>query len=199
MTLDDFARRVDMLIAGGLKQIVLTEMVATGKRAEAAGKLNATSRMRKRTGYLRNSIVGGGEIRGNDIVTYLRAGGGARDVGYARIQEQGGTVRPGPGKRFLAMPVGPALTGAGVARFASPRDVPGLRFQSIRGGAMGLLVKDYAGRGKRKTGSRSEVWYVLMRSATVPAHWYLRDARDEAATGLPDRLRARVSRTLGAA
>lgn len=145
---------------------------------ERAAKENATTSPRVRSGRLRNSIAGSYDLGLEDVVISVTAGRArsGQDVVYARIIEEGGTVVPKNGK-FLAIPVGPALTSAGVARFPSPRDVPDLRFQPIRGGAMGLLVKDYPGaRGGR--GARSEVWYVLVRSVYIRPRAYLFRARE---------------------
>lgn len=159
------------------------ELLAVALRGEAAAKVNATTAPRVRGGALRRSIKGSVER------TATQAGGGARlilDAGrdgspserYASAQEgpeDGGShtlIRPKQ-RRFLAIPINSALTGAGVPRYRSPRDVPDLRFQAIRGGSMGLLVRDVAGKGKSARGARSEVLFLLVRSVRVPATRFL--------------------------
>ena len=168
--------------AGRFRQAVEQELRATALEMQAQAQANATQRMRRRTGDLLRSIVGRVEEQGSSLELVL---GVRKDLGYPWLQEQGGTITPKRG-RFLAIPTGPALTGAGVHRYSSPRDVPGLRYQSIRGGAMGLLVRDVPGRR-----ARSEIYYILVRRVTIKPKHYLRDAYTEGTQGLNDRLRAR--------
>lgn len=142
--------------------------------AEAAAKLNATGFPRVRSGRLRSSISGTARADGESVVVSVQAGGAGQrgPVPYGRVQEEGPTIRPVNG-RFLAIPVGPAKTAAGVARYASPRDVPNLRFQPIRGGAMGRLVRDVGGRN-----ARAETWFLLVRQVKIRPKYYLRRAVD---------------------
>lgn len=169
--------------AGRFRSGLRQELEAVALEGQAQAQSYATARMRRRTGDLLRSIVGRVESSGStlDVVIGVR-----RDLGYPWLQEQGGKITPKRGK-FLAIPTGPALTGAGVHRYSSPRDVPGLRFQAIRGGAMGLLVRDVPGRR-----ARSEIYYILVRSVTIRPKRYLLDAATEARAGLPERLRARL-------
>jgi len=176
--------------------LILAELRATGLRGEGLAKQYATERLKVRTGYLRRSIQSSVKSDGGTAELALRAGGGERDVRYAALQEYGGTNVPKTGK-FLAIPVGPALTASGVPKYRSPRDVPGLRFIPILGGKMGLLVKDYAGRGKSGRGARSEVWFRLVRSVTVTGKHYLHDGFEEARKGLEDRLHDRITTLVG--
>lgn len=148
---------------GGLVTALRRELRGLALEAEGQAKENATTRPRVRGGALRRSIVGTLEGEGLTLRIVLTAGGAGPAEPYAALQEYGGEVRPRNG-RFLAIPVGPALTASGVARFRSARDVPGLRFIAIRGGAMGLLVKTTEGRR-----SRSTVYFVLVRRVKVPA------------------------------
>lgn len=147
------------------------EITTSGLRMERAAKANLTGTvLNVRTGRLRRSIRSEVKQEEGGWELALRAGGdGAADVKYARIHELGGVIRPTQ-SRFLAIPVGPALTPSGVARYASPRDVPvPLAFvQSLKG--QPLLVE--AG-GKKKAG---RVWYVLRKSVTIPARPYLAPA-----------------------
>lgn len=75
---------------------------------------------------------------------------------YAPIQEKGGIVTAKRAK-MLAIPLAPALTSAGVARYKSPRDM-NLRV-TMRGGKIFLETKT----------AKSELMYVLKKSVIVPA------------------------------
>lgn len=80
---------------------------------------------------------------------------GFAGVPYAAIQEFGGTVTAKKGK-YLAIPVGPALTPSGVAK-GPPRTFPNLRFQPMKGRPGGLLVDP-----------KGKVYFVLKASVYVP-------------------------------
>tara|TARA_Y100000310_G_C20513128_1_gene729861 strand:- start:369 stop:884 length:516 start_codon:yes stop_codon:yes gene_type:complete len=155
--------------------------IKTALRAEAGSKMNATQRLRVRSGRLRNSIAGKVEPRPGGLAVVLSAGGrtGGADVAYAGIQERGGTIRPKRG-RYLAIPVHDALfTAAGVQRYPSARHVPGLQF--IPRGKPRLIHKE--------TG---ELYYILKASVTIRPKHYLRDGLRSASARLPEELRALV-------
>lgn len=79
-------------------------------------------------------------------------------------------------RKWLAIPLPIAKTAAGVSRYQTPRDVPGLRFMlSKRGNA--LLVD--------KTGVP---WYVLRKSVTIPKRPYLLPALLKAGSRLQSQL-----------
>lgn len=194
MTGPEFAARLERLAAGAYPAVRATVMRA-GLAAERDAKRNATTAPRVRTGRLRSSIASSVEAAGESLSLVLRAGGVGtdKDVKYARLQEIGGTVRPIKGK-YLAIPVGPAKTAAGVSRYASPRDVPGLVFvQSLKG--QPLLVQLTGKGGKAKV----TVWYVLRRSVTVRARPYLKPAIDAAAAALPGQISEALGRLAGGA
>lgn len=185
MNHQQFVARI-LSTAQRLPQIILrvsTEAALDGQRYAAE---NATRRLRVRTGMLRASIAGRAESQGQDVIVTLAGGGmGQRGpVPYAGVQEFGGTIRPRRGK-YLAIPVGPALTRAGVARYVSPRDVPDLRF--VRVGQHALLAKP-SGRG----GKRLTPWFWLVRQVRIRPKHYLTDARDRVARELPDSLSAAI-------
>lgn len=166
------------------------EVRKAGLRAEGAARENVGARLRVRTGALRRSVQADLVDEGQGtLLLRLRAGHGTRELPYARIQEEGGTVRPRG--RFLAIPWpgGPALTAGGVGRYASPRDVPGLRFVPTRGGAGGMLIKDQ-GKGR---GARTTIWYLLVRQVQIRGVRYLGDAVDQERAVLADRLAEAVS------
>jgi hypothetical protein len=71
-----------------LRAAALHEASVSAIRMEAAAIQNATSGPRARTGTLRRSIQGLAAAQGDgSIRVVLRAGGGASDLGYARVQE----------------------------------------------------------------------------------------------------------------
>lgn len=151
--------RLERELPGELRRL----LTATALSAEAKAKVNATTSPKVRSGRLRASITGTVEQVAGDFAIVLRAGtrdGGA--VAYARIQEEGGTIRPKRG-RFLKIPVGPALTGAGVARLPPGRAGKQLRFVPTSKG--GLLIA-----------ADGQVWYVLRPQVTIPARPYLAPA-----------------------
>lgn len=80
---------------------------------------------------------------------------------YAAMQEFGGTVVPKKAQ-FLAIPAN-----SGAEAVGSPLNYPG-KLHAIITGTSGVMV-DEAGT----------VQYVLTRSATIPAHPYMRPAFDE--------------------
>jgi phage gpG-like protein len=182
MTLQEFAERVQGA-SRELRGALLQELVNTALRAETEAKLRVTAggvtRLNVRTGRLRASIAGGVHQDGDAIVVEVSAGGRSPnskqlspnttrtpgEVRYAAIHEYGGTIRPSR-RQFLTIPVHESLrTGAGVARFASARDVPGLQYAETSGGQR-LLIHEDSG----------EVFYLLRRSMTLPARPYLRPA-----------------------
>jgi hypothetical protein len=167
MTPRQLADRLQLAAGGALRAELEKRLRGSALRMEAAGKQNAKTRMRVRTGHLRNSIggfvqaegapVGGiGPVQsGADILVGVRAGGvvlqGA-EVVYASIQERGGTVRPRR-VRWLAIPTARVMTagpeGPTTARYASPRDYPKpLRFVPLRPG-LAALVEAPQGRRRR--------------------------------------------------
>ena len=79
--------------------------------------------------------------------------------------------------KYLTQPIGPALTAAGVPKFTSARQVPGLRF--IRSKAGTPLLVDAQGT----------LWYVLHTRVKIKPKRYLRDAI-ATARGKPARGRA---------
>lgn len=192
ISVDIFAGRLRDL-KHRLRPALRAELASTAARAEELAGDRYDERLKRRTGRLARTIAG--TVNDTDSGFGFALRGGGEEIRYGRLQEEGGTVTPKKGK-FLAIPVGPALTGAGVPRFNSPRDVGDLRFVSIRGGSAGLLVKDHAGRGKKGTGARSEIWYRLVRKATIKPKHFLRDGFNESLVGLDARLAARVTGVL---
>lgn len=90
---------------------------------------------------------------------------------YWRTHEEGKTITAKPGKS-LAIPVGPALTPAGVSRFNSPRDVQGLfMVKSHSKNRPGVVT---ASLGKIERG-KVVVYFVLKKSVKIPPRLGLSD------------------------
>ena len=161
---------------GDITRVMHRFAIRKAARLERFGKQNASSRLNVRSGRLRASISGSAmkDTRGN-IVLQLQAGGRDKDVSYARIHEDGGTIRPVNAK-FLTIPISDKLfTGAGVQRYKSVRDVPDpLTFAQSRKGQP-LLLHEVTG----------EVFYILKKQVKIPRRPYLKPAVD------------RVSREIG--
>jgi hypothetical protein len=102
---------------------------------------------------------------------------GGQAVPYARIHEFGGTILPKRGK-FLAIPLGPVLTAAGVAR-GGPRQYPGLRLN-------GRLLVDADGKA----------FFLLVRSVRIPARLGVRELWARDAGSRLDSIRAGVQRAM---
>ena len=173
LTLDDWRARIEAMGAGGFGRVVGKVMRANAFDAEAIAKAGVTaggfSGLKVRTGRLRQSIAGRYKA-GPAVHDIVLSAGGARagkEVRYAAIHEYGGTVRPKNG-RYLRIPMGAAVTGAGVDRFTTPLRQSGaglFRVQKAEDGRL-FLVKT-VGKGK------GQPWYRLVTSARIPARPYL--------------------------
>ncbi len=135
--------------------------------AEAAAK--SDPKPRSRTGDLRRSITGSSTLSGSTISLSLQASGD-----YARTQEgppdgSAYTVVRAVRARYLSIPVGEALTGAGVPRYDSPRDVAGLYYVPRKGRAGGVLVLQ---EGDRRSPD-DPVLFVLVPEVRIPATRFL--------------------------
>lgn len=192
-TIDQFAQRLDGVdLHRRFTRVV--KLWALEGEAYASREAYMAAGLHRRTGLLANSIAASTRELGATGVEYeLKAGGdrGGVDVCYARLQEKGGTVRPTKGQ-WLAIPVGPAKTAAGVPRFRSPRDVPDLHYVELYAGRKAMLAKRI-GRGK---GARLEPWYILVRSVTVPARPYMAPAIRHIRAGLTEDIRVEFGRAL---
>ena len=182
MTPADLSTRLE-LIARTLPAQLRSAATAAALDAEAEAKQNATTRLNVRTGRLRASIRSTVEQVSGDLAIVLRAGTDGGAVPYARIQEEGGTIRPKKGK-YLKIPVGPALTGAGVSRLPPGRSGDFRFVPTPRGGVL--------------VGRDGKVWYVLRREVRIPARPYLAPALAAAAPRLAASLDRLVRQAVGA-
>lgn len=186
--LDRYARRLAGLSIA-TQATVRRELTETGLRAQAAAKVNATTRLRRRSGRLRNSIASGATVTGDKAELSLTAGGPA--VEYAAAHEYGAVIRPVNG-RYLTIPIAPWLktrTGA-----TSARGLGGARAQAntfvfrSKSGRLFIARRSSARRAKGKI----ELLYLLTEQVTIKERRYMRDAWDDATKGIEERLAARM-------
>jgi hypothetical protein len=138
-----------------------------------------------RTGALKGSIeVAGIETSSNTISGSVVAG---QRLPYARAQEYGAIIRP-THSRFLAIPIGEALTERGIARFR-PRDIVS------QGGYTGTFFKGNVLFGKRGKGVAVPL-FALKRSVTIPARPFMRPALIKVRPVFEQYLRMAVSESL---
>ncbi len=202
MTLQEYADKLSRS-SRELRGALLRELVNTALRAETEAKLRVTAggftRLNVRTGRLRASIRGSVQTEGDAIVVEVAAGGRSPNskqlnpsttsnpgpVRYAAIHEYGGTITP-TRRQFLTIPVHDSLrTGAGANRYASARDVPGLKYAESAGGQRMLIHED-----------SEEVFYLLRRSIKIPARPYLNPAIKTAAIAMNSDILRALEKTL---
>lgn len=147
-----------------LRAAIQRELGGVALKAQRESRLLATSRLKVRTGKLRQSIYSGTRLKGATVEAYIGS-----KTPYAAIQERGGIVRPRTA-RMLAIPLGAAKTRAGVNR-QGPRDYADLFLIKSRGKL--LLV--------RKVGDGIEPMFLLVHQTKIRPHWYLRDGMRTAA------------------
>tara|TARA_Y100001972_G_C7601575_1_gene301489 strand:- start:448 stop:1077 length:630 start_codon:yes stop_codon:yes gene_type:complete len=180
MDLQEFSQLLNRA-APELRRGLASELIRTAMRAEKEAKLRVTAGgftgLNVRTGRLRSSIAGSVTMQPNSIEIKVQAGGQSPnprqlirtaqtsnpgEVRYARIHEEGGTIRPVRAK-FLTIPIHHSLrTPAGRRRFTSARDVPDLTYAESAGGQRMLVHK-----------TTGEVYYLLRRSIEIMARPYL--------------------------
>ena len=119
-----------------------------------------------RTGALRRGMFA--VVAQDERTTYLT--NGIAGVKYANLQEHGGTIKP-VRRKWLTIPVGPALTAAGVAR-GPARSFPGLKFILSKDKKTALLVmpplKTKGGKLRKGQDARGTIYFVLKKQVTVP-------------------------------
>lgn len=193
MTLNDHADRI-AAVAARAQTIFRQETIRAGETALGAARLNATTRLSVRTGRLRGSMAMGVEQAGE--VTTLTLSGGGPAVRYARMHDIGSQAALGgpilPKGRLLAVPFADGLTPAGVARYASPRDVPGGFWMSSK--FNNPIFVRYAAKGRKgvKKGSL-EILFIGLRSVVIKPTRFMSDPMATAAESLPVAIRARMT------
>lgn len=181
MDLQEFSQLLNRA-APELRRTLASELIRTAMRAEKEAKLRVTAGgftgLNVRTGRLRSSIAGSVTMQPNSIEIKVQAGGQSPnprqlirtaqtsnpgEVRYARIHEEGGTIRP-VRAQFLKIPIHHSLrTASGRSRTPSPsRRDPDLTYAESAGGQRMLVHK-----------TTGEVYYLLRRAIKIMARPYL--------------------------
>lgn len=120
---------------------------------------------------------------------------------YARIQEYGGPIRPKPGHKYLAIPVGDE--GRRAARAANG-DLRKLRLQVQRTKSGKLLLVQTIGPGEKafKGGTKSRygetrILFVLKKFVILPARPYMRPAYNAAQPMIRENIAKATMKALG--
>lgn len=157
--------RLASLAQGGFARAVVpvvNEALATGH--DEVRRLLSGPVLRRRTGVAAASVRPVPAQADGNTVT----GSVGSNVWYLHFQYTGGTIRP-RNARYLAIPIGNALTPAGVSRYPSPRDAGKLIFIISKAGNK-LLVR------KRPDGGLDPL-FVLKSSVTIPPHDFLTEPK----------------------
>lgn len=171
--IEDFSREVP----GILRKLAVRAAIEVEREA----KFNATRRvLKKRSGALARSINAKARVTAE----------GSHEV-VARSEhisssthEHGAVIRPKRAK-MLAIPLAAAKTAGGVARYSTPRSVPGLFVLKSKAGNL-LLVK--------REGGGITPYFVLKHSVTIPRRPFLRPAVVEVSRRVPALLTESVLR-----
>lgn len=177
-------------LPAGVRTIVKKELTNLKQRVQArmvkehmSGPTSPNS-VSVRSGQLRRSLDGKvSELRGNGSTMFLNMffGGG---VPYARIHEYGGTITP-KNAQNLAIPVGAAVTKAGVSRYSGPAAQWGmLKFIKNKKTGKKLLIN-----AALAMHGQVEVWYVLLPSVTLPPRLHFGETFEQEANRTIERLR----------
>ena len=186
--LDDagLERVIERLAAGGVSEAMVRELAGVAQDLEGEISRQIVQRLTKRPrGALARSWRTTLQVDGRDVRAVI-----ASSLPYARIQDQGGTIRP-VRARALAIPVegaGGPRPGQGPRQFGRP-----LEFRPGRNRGEGRLVEV---RGKGKS-AREITRYILRRSVRIEGEQYV-----DAAVSVVDpsgQLAERVDRDLQAA
>jgi hypothetical protein len=132
--------------------------------------LSSMGLVRKRTGHLIQSTAASDAMADrNGWYATVGFRKGSVDA-YAKAVEEGADFTPS--KKLLAIPVGPALTPSGVARYRSPLDVAdGFWAQTKGGTGMGFFVR---------IGKRLQMLFIGRKHVKVPAFRPLQRSLDGA-------------------
>lgn len=181
----EFGRRIPQEIALGY--LASAEVAASEIRRQISSWPAAESGLSTKTGRLARSFV---PIPLREATSDgLRITGGVKsDLPYARIQDQGGTIRPHTAQ-YLAIPLTPA------ARRTSPRMM--LDLVCIRKKGRDPILARIVGKGKRQ---RILPMYALKGQVTLKGHKYIAAAEVIAAPKIQQIMLSalrRLSATMG--
>ena len=188
MTPEEAVRRLRAVTPERVIDALRAGLTGAALKGQKAAVVNCKRVLRVRTGRLSQSIAGKIEPGSSSDAVKLTLSAGGRvaaggDVKYAATHEFGATITPKNAKMLrIPFPGGPALTGAGVDRFATPLRATGAGIFAIQKTAGGKLVLvNTAAKGK----SAGRPWYILKQSVKIPARPFLRPAFDEVAATIP--------------
>lgn len=184
-TIDELGRDLGEARKRRLEDVIHSTLVEAGTRAKTAAQLNATTRLRVRSGRLRAGIVDGVEMRPTPRLIL------SNDVVYAGTQEYGATITPRRGK-YLAQPLRAAQTPTGQLRaefrgVSSLREIDGLFV--IKAKRSGRL---FLARNEGANGDKLVLYFRLIRSAKIEPTYFMRDGLLESA----DWIRAELPRRI---
>ena len=172
ITLEQFEKRMATLSRGQFLRELHGMAIDYAARAETRSKAHAGFNFKTRSGALKGSIRGRVRKKKNRIAVVLTAGGGPKEVKYARTHEQDGqkgSEKVIKGSPWLTIPVHKDLkTAGGDQKYPNARSVPNLTFYRKEGTSNLTLIN----------WETKEVWYVLRRQVTIPARPFMRPAMD---------------------
>jgi hypothetical protein len=165
---------------------------AAMQRQIVTEKLNGQL-LRARTGNLRRSIYWKIVLdagAGDDAQIVLTIGADKKKAVYARALEEGATITPKRGQ-FLTIPVGRALTAAGVARVSAREFISNPGSLGFTSSFVNKAKTAIMGVKKRARGEDLvEPVFALKRSVTLPQRSYLRSTVAERKTWIREQLGA---------
>ncbi len=143
--------------------------------------------LKRRTGQLARAVDGwmAGPLEG---VVGVREGA-AVDKYKWLLGDESKTITPKKSK-FLAIPIGEGLTGAGVPRYASPRQVPGGFFVRTKAGNLLFGYK----KGKR---GKFRPLFVLVKSVFVQGSGALYDGVTDSLDDITDSIESKIGKVTG--
>jgi hypothetical protein len=188
VTLAEYQRSLHRLANGGARRLLRKAALTSALEGERIAKTETypAAGLRVRSGRLRASIGGSSREADEGAELVLSAGGSraGRDVVYAGVHEglnpdgsrrTSTTIRPKNG-RYLRVPLGPAMTGAGVDRFPGRLRETGAGLFAVAMTRGKKLVLVHQGSGRTRGG---DAWYALVPQVTVPARPFLRPALEK--------------------
>lgn len=156
----------------------------------AAGKVASDylsgQSLKRRTGQLARA-VDGWMISDSEAVVGVRPNSAVEKYKWLLGDEQK-TITPKRAK-FLTIPIGENLTGAGVARFSSPRQVPDGFFVKTKG----RLLFGYK-RGKR---GKFRALFVLVKSVFVQGSGALYDGVTDSLDDITKQMETEIGKKIG--
>lgn len=170
------ALRLGVLSAESIAQRLASGLAAAAEEIAGDIVLRAVEAgLQSRTGSLLGSVGSWPAEGDGQLTVYVGVPDDSPAARYSYLLgEQYRVIRP-QGHKYLAIPIGENLTGAGVARYASPRQVDDLVF---RGRTAGILQEE-----------RYVPLFALVEEVTIVGRGVFEAAIEAAAPTLPERVR----------